>query len=170
MPHSRGREAAPGRWCFGNDAGARQLDLHQPKIPFAHGARVTPALALDHASNQIFGNVVRRGMTGDQRSRLPSGVMSRCFCASAGDAAAAAKATRIVVRLNFRIVGLSWLGDDRRLWGELRQLCNRYEAPVERFDHEFPQMFAICRMRSRWRHRWYRLQKSFVLRSGGRIR
>jgi hypothetical protein len=55
-------------------AGGRELDLHQPKISFADGARVAAALALDHASDQVLGNVVRRGMTGDQRIDTAIGI------------------------------------------------------------------------------------------------
>ncbi len=58
-----------------------ELDLHQTVIAGAHDARVTAALAADHAAHQLLRHAIGGRLTGDQRIEIAVGI-ERCGVAA----------------------------------------------------------------------------------------
>ena len=65
-----GIEQAGGGAAIAHGTGGAELDLHQAVIALADGARISAALALDHAAHQVHRHIVGGGMPGDQRIEI----------------------------------------------------------------------------------------------------
>src|SRR5215831_1910525 len=50
------------------------LDLHQPVIACAHHARIAAALALDHSTHEILGQIIGRRVLPDQCVEIAVGI------------------------------------------------------------------------------------------------